>query len=76
MSNSQIIGGFQPVSDPHLDHLFDGEPILNVYNSEITNLSAGTPGPDLLKKCIQMFKNATDDRMVSTFHENSLQVIN
>ncbi|KAJ9598427.1 hypothetical protein L9F63_010871, partial [Diploptera punctata] len=49
--------------DPHLYHLFDGEPILNVYKSEVTNLSAGTPGPDLLKHCIDMFRKATEDRM-------------
>ncbi|PSN57929.1 hypothetical protein C0J52_00267 [Blattella germanica] len=51
------------ISDPHLYHLFDGEPILNVYKSEVTNLSAGTPGPDLLKNCIEMFRQATIDRM-------------
>jgi hypothetical protein len=53
------------IKDPHLFHLFDGEPVLNVYNSEVTNLSAGTPGPDLLKCCIGMFKQATIHRMVS-----------
>ena len=53
------------IPDPHLYHLFDGEPILNVYKSEVINLSAGTPGPDLLKHCIEMFRKATNDRMVS-----------
>jgi hypothetical protein len=55
----------ESIDDPHLLHLFDGEPILNVYKSEVTNLSAGTPGPDLLKRCIEMFKHATIHRMVS-----------
>jgi hypothetical protein len=54
------------IEDPHLYHLFDGEPVLNVYKSEVTNLSAGTPGPDLLKQCIEMFKHATEHRMVIT----------
>jgi hypothetical protein len=53
------------IEDPHLYHLFDGEPVLNVYKSEVTNLSAGTPGPDLLKQCIEMFKHATEHRMVN-----------
>lgn len=52
------------IKDPHLLHLFDGEPILNVYKSDVTNLSAGTPGPDLLKRCVEMFKQATVHRMV------------
>ncbi|XP_069689406.1 2-aminoadipate transaminase-like [Periplaneta americana] len=51
------------IQDPHLYHLFDGEPVLNVYKADITNLSAGTPGPDLLKHCIDMFQQATVDRM-------------
>jgi hypothetical protein len=53
------------IEDPHLFHLFDGEPVLNVYKSEVTNLSAGTPGPDLLKECIGMFRHATEHRMVN-----------
>lgn len=53
------------IEDPHLYHLFDGEPVLNVYKSEVANLSAGTPGPDLLKQCIEMFKHATEHRMVN-----------
>jgi hypothetical protein len=57
--------GAHSIEDPHLFHLFDGDPILNVYNSEVTNLSAGTPGPDLLKLCIEMFKHATEHRMVN-----------
>jgi hypothetical protein len=58
--------GAHSIEDPHLFHLFDGDPILNVYNSEVINLSAGTPGPDLLKRCIEMFKHATEHRMVNT----------
>jgi hypothetical protein len=56
------------IEDPHLYHLFDGEPVLNVYKSEVTNLSAGTPGPGLLKHCIEMFKHATDHRMVIKYY--------
>ncbi|KAJ4432227.1 hypothetical protein ANN_20843 [Periplaneta americana] len=56
------------IQDPHLYHLFDGEPVLNVYKADITNLSAGTPGPDLLKHCIDMFQQATVDRMVSSLN--------
>ncbi|XP_014616509.1 PREDICTED: 2-aminoadipate transaminase isoform X1 [Polistes canadensis] len=49
--------------DPYLRHLFDGDPIFNVYNKEAINMSVGAPGPDLLKKCTNMLSNATVHRM-------------
>ncbi|XP_066995067.2 2-aminoadipate transaminase [Anabrus simplex] len=50
------------VEDPYLRHLFDGTPN-NVYSTEVTNLSAGAPGPDLLKLCTDSFTEATLHRM-------------
>lgn len=52
------------VQDPYLRHLFDGDPIFNVYNKEAINMSVGAPGPDLLKQCTDMLSNATVHRMV------------
>lgn len=49
-----------------LKHLFDGSD-LNVYDQMVINLSAGAPGPKLLEKCSEMFKTATDHRMVKLF---------
>ncbi|KAM0733398.1 Aromatic-amino-acid aminotransferase 1 [Formica fusca] len=51
------------VYDPYLRHLFDGDPIFNVYNQEATNLSVGAPGPDLLKHCVEMLNKSTRHRM-------------
>ncbi|XP_047370879.1 2-aminoadipate transaminase-like [Vespa velutina] len=51
------------VQDPYLRHLFDGDPIFNVYNKEAINMSVGAPGPDLLKQCTDMLSNATIHRM-------------
>lgn len=48
----------------NLKHLFDGSD-LNVYNTEIVNLSAGAPGLDLLENCPEIFLKATEHRMVS-----------
>lgn len=50
--------------DIPLNHLFDGSD-LNVYDTEVVNLSAGAPGPDLLKECSVLFQKATEHRMVS-----------
>lgn len=50
--------------EPYLRHLFDGEPILNVYNNEVINLSVGAPGPDLLKLCAPNLRQATEHRLV------------
>lgn len=50
------------ISDPHLCHLFDGTD-LNIYSTEVTNLSAGAPGPDLLKLCVDLFQEATCHRL-------------
>lgn len=47
-----------------LKHLFDGNE-LNVYDTNVVNLSAGTPGYQLLRDCTEIFKVATDHRMVS-----------
>lgn len=45
-------------------HLFDGTD-LNVYETgNVVNLSAGAPGPDLLKECTNLFMKATEHRMV------------
>ncbi|KAL6447712.1 hypothetical protein ACFW04_000106 [Cataglyphis niger] len=51
------------VNDPYLRHLFDGDPVFNVYNQEATNLSVGAPGPDLLKHCVEMLSKSTRHRM-------------
>lgn len=47
-----------------LRHLFDGSD-LNVYDSNIINLSVGTPSKNLLSDCCEIFKTATDHRMVN-----------
>lgn len=52
------------VNDPYLRHLFDGDPVFNVYSKEAVNLSVGAPGPDLLKHCIEILKKCTRHRMV------------
>lgn len=46
-----------------LKHLFDGGD-LNVYDISIINLSAGTPSENLLKDCCEIFKTATDHKLV------------
>lgn len=51
------------VDDPHLRHLFDGDPIFNVYSKDAMNLSVGAPGPDLLCNCVDMIQRATDHRL-------------
>lgn len=49
-----------------LKHLFDGTE-LNIYDTANgVNLSAGTPSENLLKDCCDIFKTATDHRMVRT----------
>lgn len=50
------------IPDPPLKHLFDGD-ATNVYNDQICNLCAGTPGPDLLRQCADIFEEATKHRM-------------
>ncbi|XP_025263110.1 uncharacterized protein LOC105257846 isoform X2 [Camponotus floridanus] len=50
-------------NDPYLRHLFDGETVFNVYDKEITNLSVGAPGPDLLKHCVEMLNQCTRHRL-------------
>ncbi|XP_066590408.1 2-aminoadipate transaminase-like [Prorops nasuta] len=51
------------VKDPFLRHLFNSDPIFNVYNSNVTNMSVGAPGPDLLKYCVDMMRASTLHRM-------------
>ncbi|XP_011636897.1 uncharacterized protein LOC105427055 [Pogonomyrmex barbatus] len=51
------------VHDPYLRHLFDGDPIFNVYNQEAVNLSVGAPGPDLLKHCAEVLNKSTQHRL-------------
>lgn len=53
----------EAVNDPYLRHLFDGDPVFNVYNKDAINMSVGAPGPDLLKQCTDMISNATLHRM-------------
>ncbi|XP_076748600.1 2-aminoadipate transaminase isoform X2 [Xylocopa sonorina] len=53
----------ETIDDPYLRHLFDGDPVFNVYNEQATNLSVGAPGPDLLRHCVEMIKEATDHRL-------------
>lgn len=55
--------------DQALKHLFDGSD-LNVYDTEIINLSAGTPGKSLLTDCAELFSVSTNHRMVSTNQPN------
>ncbi|GAB0089908.1 uncharacterized protein DMENIID0001_045340 [Sergentomyia squamirostris] len=45
-----------------MKHLFDFSDF-NVYDSKITNLSVGAPGPDLLTQCCEVFKEATIHRL-------------
>lgn len=51
------------IHDPYLRHQFDGDPIFNVYNQEVVNMSVGAPGPDLLKFCIEMLNRSTQHRL-------------
>lgn len=53
----------EDANDPYLRHLFDGDPVFNVYNKDAINMSVGAPGPDLLKQCTEMISNATIHRM-------------
>lgn len=55
---------FNQRKEEPLKHLFDGSE-LNVYDTKITNLSAGTPGLKLLEGCCEIFKVATEHRMVN-----------
>lgn len=52
------------------NHLFDGSDF-NVYDQQIANLSAGAPGPDLLSKCNEIFRVATEHRMKFEVENNS-----
>ncbi|XP_014215330.1 uncharacterized protein LOC106644386 [Copidosoma floridanum] len=51
------------IQDPYLRHLFDADPALNVYSSNVVNLSVGAPGPDLLQKCSSLLAKATKHRL-------------
>ncbi|CAK9805156.1 Aromatic-amino-acid aminotransferase 1 [Anthophora plagiata] len=53
----------ETIDDPYLRHLFDGISTFNVYKEEVTNLSVGAPGPDLLQHCVEMMRKATDHRL-------------
>ncbi|XP_076249440.1 2-aminoadipate transaminase isoform X2 [Calliopsis andreniformis] len=53
----------ETLHDPPLKHLFDGDPVFNVYSEEAINLSVGAPGPDLLQNCEEMIRRATDHRL-------------
>lgn len=45
-------------------HLFDYPSVLNVYSNEFINLSVGAPGPDILRKCIDLFDKSTKRTLV------------
>lgn len=53
-----------------LKHLFDGM-YFNVYEKNVVNLSAGVPSENLLKDCCELFKKATDHRLVSKISQHS-----
>jgi hypothetical protein len=57
------------IHDPYLRHLFDGDLLFNVYNQEVTNLSVGAPGPDLLKHCAEMLNRSTQHRLVRSIFD-------
>lgn len=59
---------FKKRSERPLKHLFDGSD-LNVYEKNVVNLSAGTPSENLLKDCCEIFKVATEHRLVSIIKE-------
>jgi len=63
------------VHDPYLRHLFDGDPIFNVYNQEAINLSVGAPGPDLLKHCAEILNRSTQHRLVKNHYFNIIFVL-
>ncbi|XP_018049807.1 PREDICTED: 2-aminoadipate transaminase-like isoform X1 [Atta colombica] len=63
MFRYQNFDDMDTVHDPYLRHLFDGDPIFNVYNEEATNLSVGAPGPDLLKHCAEILNKSTQHRL-------------
>lgn len=58
------------IHDPYLRHLYDGDPIFNVYDRETVNLSIGEPGPDLLKHCAEMLNKSTRHRLVKRKYFN------
>lgn len=49
---------------PH-SHFYEEDGI-DILDTNLTNLSIGAPGPDILKRCCELFKCATDHRMVSS----------
>ena len=57
------INQFAIRKDLPFEHLFDFSE-LNVYDSKVINLSAGTPGKSLLMSCCENFQTATKHRMV------------
>jgi hypothetical protein len=62
---------FRERTELPLTHLFDGTP-LNVYDKNVINLSAGAPGPNLLKECCGIFQTATEHRMVRIYVVNNI----
>lgn len=63
-SYTTLAADMDTVHDPYLRHLFDDDPIFNVYNREAINLSVGAPGPDLLKHCVEILNRSTRHRLV------------
>jgi hypothetical protein len=62
---------FRERTELPLTHLFDGT-ALNVYDKNVINLSAGAPGPNLLKECCGIFQAATEHRMVRIYILNNI----
>lgn len=54
---------FNQRNETPLKHLFDGNE-WNVYESNIINLSAGTPSESLLSKCNELFLKSTQHLLV------------
>lgn len=65
----------ETIDDPYLRHLFDDDPIFNVYNEEVINLSIGVPGPDLLQRCVEIMKTATDHRLVNSSNTSCIKCL-
>lgn len=58
------------MNDPYLRYQYDGEPLMDVYNSKNINLSVGIPGPDLLRLCGDMMLTAMKHRLKEEIREN------
>jgi hypothetical protein len=60
---------FTELEDPPLKHLFDrgtGAGLATDTKGTV-RLTAGAPGPDLLRRCLPLFQSATKHCLVSIF---------